>query len=77
VVRDLANLRLGDALVKGLGLEGDKLIPPKIADEMVALARAGTPEQIAAALRALEGRRQLASGLLAGGVGGANAFIWD
>jgi hypothetical protein len=73
--RSALNMQLGDAFAQALGFGGMKTVPPKVADQMLDMARSMTPSQLAETLAKLEGQSgniNMGLGVL---TGAANAGI--
>jgi len=77
MLKSALNLQLGDALSQMLGTNGLGQIPPQVADDMLRAGLSMTPEELASALRQLEGASRSINTGLGAAVGGANAAFTD
>ena len=75
VARSALYLQLGDAFAQALGFGGMQNVPPKVADQMLNMARSMTPAELAAALAKLEGQSRNINMGLRVLVGATNAGI--
>jgi len=77
MLKSALNLQLGDALSQMLGTNGLGQIPPQVADDMLRAGLSMTPDELARALRQLEGASRTINTGLGATVGAANAAFTD